>query len=62
MFNIGTENSLHVVYMIPKDRLMYITLMAMINLKGGGLRFLVALADLVERSYGCMSLQATMIL
>lgn len=41
---------------------MYITLMAMINLKGGGLRFLVALADLVERSYGCMSLQATMIL
>ena len=56
------ESSLHVVYMIPTDQLMYTTLMVMINIKGGGLRFMTALTDLVERFYGCMSLQATMIL
>ena len=41
---------------------MYTTLMAMVNVKGGGLRLMAALTDLVGRYYGCMSLQATMIL
>ena len=62
MFKTGGESLLHVVYMIPMDWLVYTILMAMINLKGGGLRFMAALTDLVKRYYGCMSLQATMIL
>ena len=58
----GGESLLHVVYMIPTDWLMCTTLMAMINLKGAGLRCMAALTNLVERYYRCMSLQATMIL
>ena len=62
MFKTSRESSLHVLYMIPTGQLMYTTFMVMINLKGGRLRFMAALTDLAEILYGCMSLQATMVL
>ena len=66
IFKKGGESLLHVVlqtyYAIPTDRLMYTTLMAMANVKGGGLQLMAPLTNLVERYYGFMSLQETMIL
>ena len=41
---------------------MYTTLIAMANVKGGGLQLMAPLTNLVERYYGFMSLQETMIL